>query len=368
MARFWHNICYTVSVYKPIFSITPEINSQIAEIERLRTIVGQATILPELEVQLRFRATVEAVHSSTSIEGNPLNELQVQKLLKGEIITAPDYAIVEILNYKRALDWVNKKAERKSLLTNKDILDLHHIVTDKLLPTDKSGNWRPGDVFVINEVNGKESIQFTGPEASRVPKLVDSFLKWIDSQDITSIHPVILAGLIHYIFVSIHPFSDGNGRTTRLLTYYYLKLWGYDFRGSLSLDSFYLQHRLKYYQALSRGQSFDDRMLADLTPFIEFFTKGFLEAATNLSQYIKVGKVTDSEKKPVRLDSDELAILDFVYQFGAITSSETIDIISAPKRTAQRRLMELVEKNILAIEGRGPSTRYVLYSPAKQIA
>jgi Fic family protein len=347
-------------MFKPVFTITPQINSQIAEIERIRTIVDQAAILPELEIQLRFRATVEAVHSSTSIEGNPLNELQVQKVLRGEIITAPDYAITEITNYKRALDWINTKAELKSPLTSRDILDVHRIVIDTLLPKEKSGNWRPGDVYVIDEINGKEIIQYTGPEAKAVPKLVSSFLSWVTLQDTASLHPVILAGLIHYIFVSIHPFSDGNGRTTRLLTQYFLKRWRYDFRGSLSLDSFYLQHRLEYYQALSRGTTFDERMSADVTPFLEFFTKGFLEVATYLSQYIQVGKITDQRKKPLRLDSDELAILDFLYQFGAITIGEASAVLSTPKRTTQRRLMKLVEKNILSIEGQGPSTRYVL--------
>ncbi len=347
-------------MFKPIFTITPELNSQIAEIERLKTIVDRAIILPELEVQLRFRATVEAVHSSTSIEGNPLSEAQVQKVLQGKAITASDYAIVEILNYKRALDWINKKADQKNQLTTKDILELHRIVTDKLLSKEKSGHWRPGDVFVVNEVDGKEIIQFTGPEAQRVPKLVDSFLKWASSQENSSFHPVLLVGLIHYIFVSIHPFSDGNGRTTRLLTSYYLKTSGYDFRGSLSLDSFYLQHRLEYYQALSQGKTFDERMSADLTPFLEFFAKGFLEVATNLSQYIKVGKVIGDNNKPIRLDSDELALLDFVYQFGEITIQEAVAILSLPKRTVQRRLMELVEKNILTTQGQGPATRYVL--------
>jgi len=61
-------------MFKPKFTITPEINKRIAEIEKLKTLVDHATILPELEVQLRFRATVESVHSSTSIEGNPLSE------------------------------------------------------------------------------------------------------------------------------------------------------------------------------------------------------------------------------------------------------------------------------------------------------
>lgn len=347
-------------MYNPHFTITPKINSQIAEIEGLRTLVDHAAILPELEVQLRFRATIEAVHSSTSIEGNPLNEQQVRKVLQGEVVTAPNYAIIEVLNYKQALDWMNERQTSKKVLTATDILDLHKIITSRLLPKEKSGHWRPGDVFVIDEVDGEEIVQYIGPEAKHVPQLVTSFLQWVVLQrNSTTLHPVLLSGLIHYIFVSIHPFSDGNGRTTRLLTQYYLKSWNYDFRGSLSLDSFYLQNRPEYFAALSRGKTFEERMSADITPFLEFFTEGFLEVATTLNQYLKVGRVTD-ETRPMRLSADELAILDFIYQFGSISTKEAIAVLSLPKRTIQRRLMELVQKDILTVAGQGPSVRYHL--------
>ena len=352
-------------MFKPIFTITAEINQQIATIEGLKTVIGQASILPTLEIQLRLRATVEAVHSSTSIEGNPLNEQQVQKVLEGKTITAPDYAIVEVVNYKHALDWINNKVSLKNTLTVQDVLDLHKIVTSKLLPPKKSGHFRPGDIFIVDEINGKEIVQYQGPEANSVPKLVASFLKWVSIQEQSSLHPILLAALIHYLFVSIHPFADGNGRSARLITYYYLRLWNYDFRGSLSLDSYYLQHRLKYYQALNRGKTFDERMTVDLSPFLEFFTKGFLEVTTTLSQYIKIGKIAGENKKPIRLDADELAIIDFVYQFGSITAKEAVDILSTPKRTTQRRLMNLVAENILRIEGQGPATRYVLDNLSK---
>ena len=68
-------------MFKPKFTITPEINNRIAQIEKLKVLVDQAKILPELEIQLRFRATVESVHSSNSIEGNPLNKQQVEEIL-----------------------------------------------------------------------------------------------------------------------------------------------------------------------------------------------------------------------------------------------------------------------------------------------
>lgn len=87
-----------------------------------------------MEVQLRFRATVEAVHSLTSIEGNPLNQLEVQKLLQGDAVTAPDYALKEVLNYKQALDWLNEKTTKKEFLSSKEVLKLHSLVMDGLLP------------------------------------------------------------------------------------------------------------------------------------------------------------------------------------------------------------------------------------------
>ena len=170
----------------------------------------------------------------------------------------------------------------------------------------------------------------------------------------------MLAGLIHYIFVSIHPFPDGNGRTTRLLTYHYLKTAQYDFRDSLSLESYYLQHRNDYYKALSRGKTFELRMHANITPFLNFFIAGFLDSVQSLSHHVKAGKIFDVNKKLIRLSQEELQILDYVYQFKSITITEALDILPTTKRTIQRRLISLVEKNILNIEGKGPSTKYIL--------
>lgn len=347
-------------MFKPKFTITPETNNRIAEIEKYKTLVEQATILPELEIQLRFRATVESVHSSTSIEGNPLNEQEVEKILHGNAITAPDYAIKEILNYKKALDWLDK-GQTNSLLSANQIKHLHKILMDGLLPEKKIGIWRPGAIYIVDEINEKEVVQYTGPDAESLPKLISSFFNWVSIQHQKKFyHPVLLAGLIHYIFVSIHPFSDGNGRTTRLLTYHYLKSAKYDFRQSLSLDAFYLQNRSEYYQALSRGKTFDDRMEADLTEFINFFSKGFSNSVKNISHYIQAGKVKYDDGKLLRLNQEELQILDYIYQFGSINISEAIDILSITRRTAQRRLINLVENSILKIEGKGPATKYLL--------
>ncbi|MCA9372702.1 Fic family protein [Candidatus Woesebacteria bacterium] len=350
-------------MFTPKFTITPEINSKIAEIEKLKTLFEQANILPELAVELRFRATVESVHSSTSIEGNPLNEEEVQKVLKGDAISAPDYAIQEVINYKNAINWLHKRVKSEAALTEKEILYLHGLVTEKLLEPKKSGKYRPGDIYVVDQRGDAEIIQYVGPDAQNVSQLVDTFLTWVHlTKTQTKLHPVLLAGLIHYIFVSIHPFSDGNGRTSRLLTYQFLKSVTYDFNDSLSLDSYYLQNRENYYQALSRGKTFDERMFADITPFLDFFVKGFLTSVKSLTKYVQIGKVLDSSKKPLRLNQEELLILDYVYQFKSISLEEAVAATGASRRTVQRRLSSLVDKKILRMKGRGPATEYLLIS------
>ncbi len=353
-------------MFKPKFIITPEINNEIAEIEKLKSLFEQATILPELAVELRFRATVESVHSSTSIEGNPLNEQQVQKVLQGNTITAPDYAIQEVLNYKNALNWLNQRESPQKILSSSEIRKLHSLVMEKLLQSQKIGKYRPGDIYVVDKINNKETIQYIGPDSANLNQLVSTFLKWTAIQKNTSnLHPVLLAGLIHYIFVSIHPFSDGNGRTTRLLTFQYLKSVNYHFNDSLSLDAYYLQNRAKYYEALSRGKNFEDRMHADITQFLEFFVEGFLTSVKTLTKYVQMGKVIDHSEKPIRLNIEELLILDYAYQFKSISLEEAIAATSASRRTIQRRLGGLIDKGILQTEGQGPSTKYVLPSKRK---
>src|SRR3989344_1402301 len=129
-------------MYTPQFTITPQVANDIVEIEGIRTLVEQSKILPEQEIALRYRATVEAVHSSTTIEGNPLNKRQVEAVLAGKEVAQGEYAILEVKNYKRALDWLEKRRLRSQPISVKDVLTLHSITMDGLLPKKKVGHLR----------------------------------------------------------------------------------------------------------------------------------------------------------------------------------------------------------------------------------
>ena len=345
---------------KPKFTITPDINQNIAQIEKIKTIIERGNILPEVEIELRLRASVEAVHSSTTIEGNPLNKVQVQRVLKGESVRASDYAIKEVINYKSALDWIEKRLKQKKKLTQKDILALHKIVMDGLLPKEKVGNWRPGPVYIVEDKKGEEIIHYTGPKAKKIPDYITELLNWLASSEGGKLHTILIAGLLHYFFVSIHPFSDGNGRVTRLLTMMYLRQKKYGFRGTLALDGYYLQNQQKYYQALSLGKTYNTRLKTNTTPFLDFFIQGFLNSVQLLYDEVQLG-ITDSNTSiPVRLNRDELAIIDYVKLLGPITVKDIIENLDLSQRTAQRRLHGLVEKRFLKKENKGKSTQYIL--------
>ena len=133
----------------------------------------------------------------------------------------------------------------------------------------------------------------------------------------------------------------------------------YDFRKALTLDTYYWQNRMDYYQALSRAKTYNGRREVDLTPWLEFFTKGFLTAAGDLEREITSVSLSDS-RQVIRLSKDELLIIDFAKQMGKIDLRDVLEILGLPERTVQRRLKGLVDNKILRRLGKGKKAYYQL--------
>ena len=346
-------------MFKPKFTITPEINNRIAEIERIREVVNKTRILPQQEVVLRLRAKVDSIYSSTSIEGNVLNKREVEKVLGGERVRASEKTVVEALNYKKALDWMEKRLLRLEKIGIQDILKLHGLLTKDLLDKEKVAVFRKGPIYIVDVMREKEVVRYIGPKGDKVKDLVNKLLVWLKKEE-GKLHPVLVAGLLHYEFVSIHPFSDGNGRTTRLLTMMYLWLKKYNFRKSLALDTYYWQNRMDYYKALSRTKTYDGRKEVDITPWLEFFSKGFLAVAQDLEKEITAVSLSGDKEEVIRLSNDELLMIDFAKQMGKIDLQDVLKILGVPERTAQRRLKRLVENKILKRLGKTKNIYYQL--------
>lgn len=348
---------------EPKYSITSTILSRIAEIAEIKAAVERSRVLPLNEAQLRRQAILRMAHTSTSIEGNKLAEFEVGKVLEGKVVRAAQKDIQEVENYYKALKMLDEMAGKNGDLTVNDVLSLHKVVVGGLVEKEKVGNFRPADVYVLDDLgNGREMLRFKAPPASEVKKLVDELIEWLKESKKEGIHPIIRAGILHLQFVTIHPFTDGNGRVARLLTQLLLYRDGWDFRKILVLEDYYNRDRMSYYNAenLAQGKSYQKDM--DFTTWLEFFTTGFLvEARKVLEQIQSIGFGKASKKsEQVFLDKDELQIMDFLTTTGRITSDDVTDILRLAKRSAQLKLKGLVDKKLIKIQGKGPSTYYSL--------
>ncbi len=355
-------LCYFYGIiasnmYQPKYSISDKILKNIAEIEEIRTRISDSYILPTREAEMRYRATVEATHSSTSIEGNPLNAEQIKAVLSGKpLLVRNEYAKIEVKNYKKALDYISKY--NLSTITADTILTVHKILTKRLLDETRSGKWRKNPVY-IEDQDG--NTVYTAVEAKYVSEKINDLISWLHVNTL-NIHPVIIAALLHHELVTIHPFADGNGRTARIITALFLKTALYDFRSSLVLDSYYSTDRPAYYQALhnTQGPTFNSTRQFDLSAWLEYFVEGFLVSAKVLETEVKLlSSAIQPNKFKTKLSRDEIDLISYVSQFGSIDISEAMGILpNISRRTIQRILKNLVDDNIFISVGNAKGTKY----------
>ena len=347
-------------MFNPKYKITDKIVSQLTEIAEIKALVAKSSLLPEREMFLRRAAVVKMAHSSTSIEGNTLKEHQVAQVAEGKDIPADKKQLMEVKNYLLALREVDTLAGRGEALTTKTILRLHKTVITGLVEKEKAGAFRPGQVYVVNVLpTGEEEIAYTPPKSTEVLERVAELVEWLKGNG--EIHPILRAGLFHYQFETIHPFTDGNGRTGRLLTLLQLYLSSWDFKKILVLEDYYNRNRKAYYEALQTGATYKARQGADLTAWLEYFVTGFLDEAKRVKdQVLNLSVAGDVGSTRTVLDKDEIQIVDFVITMGQITSEDVVDILGVPKRTAQDKLKRLEDAKILVKKGSGPNTVYVV--------
>jgi Fic family protein len=349
-------------MYSPIFTITPKILSDISEVAEIKTIVERSKILPEREAVLRQQAKVRIAHTSTSIEGNLLAEYQVEKVLAGEKVSAEENYIKEVKNYEQALTLVDELA-KKGEIDDRDVLHLHRLVIKGLVEEGKTGRWRPANIYVVTAKKDYDELQYTGPQAQKVPGLIKELLEWVKEKTEAGWHPVVVAACLHFQFVSIHPFTDGNGRVGRLVTQTYLYQRGWDFRKLIALENYYAKDRKGYIGTLRDvgGETFSTVKKADITAWVEYFTGGFLAEARRVKDMIVPIMVTKGkDEEVVRLDKDEIKMMDFLATMGRMKSQDVVDLLGIPKRTAQLKLKNLVDKGVMEMKGKGPATEYVL--------
>ena len=345
--------------YQPIFKVSDRVRRHLQDIERLRSTITSGHILPSVEASVRHRASVESVHSSTSIEGNPLDINQVRAVISSDrILTKQEYAEIEVYNYKQALDYIDRRRSGGDI-TLDDILKLHQIITDRLLDSTRSGKIRHRPVYIEDE---QHQIIYTAVDAPRVKNELIDLLSWVKDNQFV-LHPIIIGAIIHFHLAAIHPFSDGNGRTARAATALYLALAHYDNDGTLALDTYYASDRPSYYAILRRlnGENYASSQQADLTPWLEYFAEGYLTSLRVLDAEIRLLSLATLTDKPA-LDRNDQDIISYVAKFGSLNISEAESILpELSRRTIQHRLKRLVDQGYLDLVGATHEAKYVLH-------
>ena len=344
-------------MFKPKYSITPNILSHLIKTAEARAVIDNAYLVPKWEVALRREALIKNAHASTAIEGNPLSLEQVSDLAMGRDIMAARKAKAEVVNYLKVLEELPGLAE-DGKITEKVILKIHRLLTkDALENTHGSGVYRNRQVVVGNRVTGL--ITFRPPDTRDVPILMKEFVKWLNGKNASETTPVLTAGISHYEFVRIHPFIDGNGRAARALASLILYLRGFDTKRFFALDDYYDGDRQAYYRAL---ESVDSKKL-DITEWLEYFTYGLaLQIETVKKRVLSLSSdlKRKQSKGQIALTERQMRIVERIHDYRYITNKTIREMFKLSDEGALKELKRLLSLGVIKSEGRGRSIRYLL--------
>jgi Fic family protein len=251
-----------------------------------------------------------------------------------------------------------KNLIKNNFITEKDILNIHRMVTKNTLDNlADCGIYRNRYVVVGNRFTGE--VFFRPPQNLEVPGLVKNLLEWINSKESKEFDPIIEAGVVHYEFVRIHPFVDGNGRTARVLAALILYLRGFDTNQFFCLDDYYDSDRPAYYKAL---QSVKPDTL-DLTNWLEYFTEGVnisTEAIKERIIRLSSKRLRKAKGRQITLTERQMRIIEFINQNGKITNRDVREMFELSDEGALKEIKKLINLEIIKSEGKGRALHYIL--------
>lgn len=339
---------------RPKYTITDKL---LANIKRTNSLVIELNakrfpnvVLMELERNARAVSTF----ASTSIEGNPLPLTEVKKILK----VRPEHirqSEQEVLNYNQALEWLNDHLERGSIDLSLDlVLRIQKIVTDKILLSSQSGKFRQRPVAVNNPRTSQ--VVYLPPDTKEVKSLLEDLIEFVGSNK-DKIDPLILAGIFHKQMVIIHPFTDGNGRTTRLITKVLLAQMGLNTFNLFSFENYYNQNVTRYFQTVGEyGNYYELKEEIDFTNWLEYFTEGIIDELLRVQKILPKTAVSPQSE----LKDYHLKLLDFIRQKGFITDWDYAKLTDRAKATRSKDFNKLIELGLIERKGKGKATYYIL--------
>lgn len=351
-------------MYTPKFVISNKILKNIGSIEASKEVIENAPLVPSFEKQFQSDAMIRTIHHGTHIEGNDLTLYQTKKILEGAEVYARARDIQEIINYRNVTTLLDELSVKRGDYETSMLTDIHRATVEKIIVPEKVGFLRKTEVVIKEEETGK--IVFSPPPHTEVPVLLDEFFSWLNDLNSRELHPILRAGIAHYVLVAIHPFVEGNGRTVRAFSTLMLMREGYDVKRFFSLEEHFDNDPADYYDAISEvDQQSAIVSERDITPWLEYFTQVVAIELTKIKDKVRKLSVDTRLKvkfgEQIALSERQMRIIEYLSDQGSGGMAELKRLLPmVSEDTILRELRDLLGKGILKKTGTTKASKYVL--------
>ncbi len=305
---------------------------------------------------------IRQIKGTTGIEGNTLTEARIEEVIvrneaQREERTREE---IEVVNTEKALHFIQENVDRlrSGIITEELVCQLHEMLTQGCdYPNNTPGRYRQHAVEVPD---------YRPPDHDAVPDLMHRFVEYINSREVVEGYgPLIRAIIAHFYLISIHPFGDGNGRTSRAVEAFVLYLGGYNTRGFYSLSNYFYKNRRRYVEVLQEARF---KHNGNLTEFAAFCLNGFVEELQGVQDeildFVRRVVFRDIYMRDLtakRINAREWSILEHltfheVEGIGADDFRSRSHYLSAglydqkSPRTLARDLRDLIERELVSVK------------------
>lgn len=316
------------------------------------------SLAPERLASLKQVATIESVGSSTRIEGVKLSNQEIENLLrsvKAQAFRSRDEQ--EVAGYAEAMDLIFTSF--KEIPFNENSIKQLHSVLLKFSSKDERhrGEYKkfPNNVEAFDSKGKSLGIIFETVSPFETPKKMQELIEWTSNEiQKKEMHRLLIISTFIVVFLYLHPFQDGNGRLSRVLTTLLLLQAEYTYVPFSSLERVIEENKDSYYLALRKAQENLHEDNADLGEWIIFFLRSMQKQKINLEH-----KIT-GEGLLSQIPKLSVYIVEIIKQHGAVSVAEIVALTKANRNTVKLHLKTLVQKGFLILEGKGRGVRYRL--------
>jgi Fic family protein len=338
--------------------ITPDILNLIAELDEFKG-AWQAlgTLAPERLSALRRVATIESIGSSTRIEGSKLSDREVERLLSNlEIKSFATRDEQEVAGYAETIELIFR-SWAEITLTENHIKQLHR---DLLRYSEKDAHHRgqyktqPNDVAAFDQTGKQVGIVFETATPFDTPQRMSELVAWAsDAFGSRKLHPLLVAAIFTVVILEVHPFQDGNGRLSRILTTLLLLRAGYSYVPYSSLESVIEQSKEGYYLVLRQTQVTIRTEAPNWQPWVAFFLRALQQQMKRLAKKVEREKIVLAAMPEL-----SMRIIEHAREHGRVTISDIVKLTGTSRNTLKQHFRQLVAQNRLVLHGSGRGAWY----------